>query len=233
MTIKLFLHGVPETAAIWRELVPHIEGDVRTLSLPGFGAPVPDGFEPDPGLWLEAERRSGGRVRRTRNPGEAVQGADVVITDTWTSMGQEPEAEWRRVVFAGYQVNPALMRLADPNAGFMHCLPAHRGEEVVDEVIDGPQSIVLAQAENRLHLQKALLVRLVAETHTPVAPRETAEVGEAVGSAASQAGSPDPTANQVSPCTPGLPASRSPIRSMPRCTIWLNQSGCAYPQPGV
>ena len=121
---------------------------------------VPDGFEPDAGLFLEAERRSEGRVRRVRDPQEAVRGADVVYTDTWTSMGQEQEAELRRVAFAGFTVSPALMAHAKPDALFMHCLPAHRGEEVLDEVIDGPQSIVIEQAENRLHLQKALMVAL-------------------------------------------------------------------------
>jgi ornithine carbamoyltransferase len=122
---------------------------------------VPDGFEPDPGLYLEAERRSAGGVRRFREPTDAVRGADVIYSDAWTSMGQEREAEWRRVVFAGYQVNEALMALAAPDASFMHCLPAHRGEEVTDAVIDGPHSIVVEQAENRLHLQKALMTALV------------------------------------------------------------------------
>jgi len=122
---------------------------------------VPDGFEPDAGLFLEAERRSRGGVRRFRDPGEAVHEADVVYTDTWTSMGREKEAAWRRVVFAGYQVNDELLALAAPGATFMHCLPAHRGEEVTDAVIDGPQSVVMAQAENRLHLQKALMAKLV------------------------------------------------------------------------
>ena len=121
---------------------------------------VPDGFEPDAGLFLETERR--GRVRRTRDPREAVRGADVVYTDTWTSMGQEADADWRRVVFAGYQVTETLMSLTAPDALFMHCLPAHRGEEVTDQVIDGPHSIVVEQAENRLHLQKALMASLVA-----------------------------------------------------------------------
>jgi ornithine carbamoyltransferase len=121
---------------------------------------VPDGFEPDAGLYLEAERRSAGRVQRFRDPAEAVRGADAVYTDTWTSMGQEAESHWRRVVFAGYRVDARLMSLAAPEALFMHCLPAHRGEEVTDEVIDGPQSVVLEQAENRLHLQKALMAEL-------------------------------------------------------------------------
>src|SRR3989454_5298495 len=97
---------------------------------------VPDGFEPDGGLYLEAERRARGRVVRLRDPREAVRGADVVYTDTWTSMGREDEAAWRRVAFAGYQVNETLMALASPGAQFMHCLPAHRGEEVTDAVLD-------------------------------------------------------------------------------------------------
>jgi ornithine carbamoyltransferase len=121
---------------------------------------VPDGFEPDAGLYLEAERR--GRVRRFREPREAAAGADVVYSDTWTSMGQEAEADWRRVALAGYQVDEKLMTLTRPDALFMHCLPAHRGEEVTAGVIDGPQSVVIEQAENRLHLQKALMLELVA-----------------------------------------------------------------------
>ncbi len=135
---------------------------------------VPDGFEPDAGLFLEAERRARGSVVRTRDPREAVRGADVVYTDTWTSMGQEHDADWRRVVFAGYQVNASLMDLANPDAALMHCLPAHRGEEVTDKVLDGAQSIVIEQAENRLHLQKALMTRLLAERARLAAPRRAA-----------------------------------------------------------
>jgi len=133
---------------------------------------VPDGFEPDAGLFLAAEKH--GHLRRTRNPHEAVRGADVVYTDTWTSMGQEQDAEWRRVAFAGYQVNDELMSLARPDAVFMHCLPAHRGEEVTDAVIDGARSIVVEQAENRLHLQKALMAALVPATRLERAPRARA-----------------------------------------------------------
>ena len=91
---------------------------------------------------------------------EAVKGASFVYTDTWTSMGQEQEAEVRRRVFAGYQVNASLLAHA-PEAWVMHCLPAHRGEEITDEVLDGPRSIVFDQAENRLHTQKAILERLL------------------------------------------------------------------------
>ncbi|HEV8480849.1 MAG TPA: ornithine carbamoyltransferase [Candidatus Eisenbacteria bacterium] len=122
---------------------------------------VPDGFEPDAALFLEAERRAKGGVRRFREPQEATQEADVIYTDTWTSMGQEAESEWRRVCFSGYRVDDELMAYAKKDAVFMHCLPAHRGEEVTDQVLDGEQSVVVPQAENRLHLQKALMVRLV------------------------------------------------------------------------
>ena len=119
---------------------------------------------------LRAGRRPVARGRAARpRPGacacasrsEAVRDADMVYTDTWTSMGHEAEAEWRRISFSGFQVDERLMALAAPDAVFMHCLPAHRGEEVTDEVIDGPQSIVIEQAENRLHLQKALMAMLV------------------------------------------------------------------------
>jgi ornithine carbamoyltransferase len=142
---------------------------LQAATLFGFrlNVAVPDGFEPDGGLFIEAERRSQGGVRRTRDPREAVLGADVVYTDTWTSMGQEKDAEWRRVMFAGFQVNEELMSAAKPDALFMHCLPAHRGEEVTDQVMDGPQSIVMEQAENRLHLQKGLMSELVKSSDAP------------------------------------------------------------------
>jgi ornithine carbamoyltransferase len=105
----------------------------------------------------------GGRIMLTNDPREAVEGADAVYTDVWTSMGHEAEAEARRRVFQPYQVNRALMEAAGPQALFMHCLPAHRGEEVTDEVIDSPRSIVYDQAENRLHIQKAILLALLPE----------------------------------------------------------------------
>ena len=89
------------------------------------------------------------------------RGADAVYTDVWASMGEEGEAEDRKVIFAPYQVNRALMALAAPDALFMHCLPAHRGEEVTAEVLDAPASVVFDQAENRLHTQKALLMMLL------------------------------------------------------------------------
>jgi ornithine carbamoyltransferase len=106
--------------------------------------------------------RHGARLRLFSEAADAVAGADAIYTDTWTSMGQEAEAEIRRQAFAAYQVNDALMALARPGALFMHCLPAHRGEEVTDEVFESPVSVVFDQAENRLHGQKALLLMLLA-----------------------------------------------------------------------
>jgi len=98
------------------------------------------------------------------DPMEAVVGADVVYTDVWTSMGQEAEAEARRQAFQGFMVTPEMMAAASPDAVFMHCLPAHRGEEVAAEVIDGPRSVVFDEAENRLHVQKAVLLLLMGGT---------------------------------------------------------------------
>ena len=100
----------------------------------------------------------------TADPLQAVKGADVVYTDVWTSMGQEAEAEQRRRAFQGFMVSPAMMKAASPQAVFMHCLPAHRGEEVAAEVIDGPQSVVFDEAENRLHVQKAIMASLMGRT---------------------------------------------------------------------
>jgi ornithine carbamoyltransferase len=105
----------------------------------------------------------GASVASLESPREAVRGADVVYTDVWASMGQEHEAVQRLEAFAGYQVDGALMAEAAPDAIFMHDLPAHRGEEVAAEVIEGPQSVVFQQAENRLHAQKALLALILAE----------------------------------------------------------------------
>jgi ornithine carbamoyltransferase len=107
--------------------------------------------------------RDGAEVRRFSNPRQAVTRADAVYTDVWTSMGEEVEADERQRAFAPYQVNSSLMSAARPGALFMHCLPAHRGEEVTSEVIDSPASVVFDQAENRLHTQKALLKLLIAK----------------------------------------------------------------------
>lgn len=128
----------------------------------GFGLSLacPEGYDPDPGI-LERARAST-RITLTRSPEEAMVEANVVTTDVWASMGQEEEAADRARAFEGFQVNEALMERADPNAIFLHCLPAHRGEEVTGGVIDGPRSRVFDEAENRLHAQKALLVELMA-----------------------------------------------------------------------
>jgi ornithine carbamoyltransferase len=125
---------------------------------------TPESHRPDERVGKRAGElaaRSGARLSFGVDPREAVRGADFVYTDVWTSMGQEAERELRRRIFAGYQVNAALLALA-PEAWVMHCLPAHRGEEITDEVLDGPRSIVLDQAENRLHSQKAILEHLLA-----------------------------------------------------------------------
>ena len=106
--------------------------------------------------------RHGARLRLFNEPADASAGVDAIYTDTWTSMGQEAEADVRRRVFAPYQVNEALMALAKPGALVMHCLPAHRGEEVTADVFESEASVVFDQAENRLHGQKALLLMLLA-----------------------------------------------------------------------
>ncbi len=116
----------------------------------------PVGYQP-----LEDIQAACPEITILTDPAQAVAGSDVVYTDVWTSMGQEQAADQRRQAFRDYQVDAALMAKAAPDAIFMHCLPAHRGEEVADEVLDGPQSVVYDQAENRLHAQKALLASLM------------------------------------------------------------------------
>ncbi|WP_022961956.1 ornithine carbamoyltransferase [Halopseudomonas pelagia] len=119
----------------------------------------PEGYDPDPEFLAQA----GDRVTVMRDPKEAVRGAHLVNTDVWASMGQEDEAQARLKRFAPYQVTPAMLDLADEQVLFMHCLPAHRGEEVSSELMDDPRSVVWAQAENRLHAQKALVEFLLVE----------------------------------------------------------------------
>lgn len=126
----------------------------------------PEGYGPKAEFLAAAEQLAAnavapGTVKCVRDPRAAVAGTDAVYTDAWTSMGQEQEAEVRQTTFQPYQVNRELMSLAAPHAVFMHCLPAHRGEEVTDEVIDSAQSVVFDQAENRMHVQKAILLLLL------------------------------------------------------------------------
>jgi ornithine carbamoyltransferase len=125
----------------------------------------PAGYDPDPAVLARAAEIAawtGGSVETLRDPYEIVDGADVVATDTWTSMGQESDGRDRLTPFRPYQVNAKLLGAAAPGAIVLHCLPAHRGEEITDEVMDGPQSAVFDEAENRLHAQKALLAWLLA-----------------------------------------------------------------------
>jgi ornithine carbamoyltransferase len=125
----------------------------------------PSGYEPDPELLAHARRiskESGSSLEIGRDPADAAKGADVLYTDVWVSMGQEREKEEREKLFRPYQLNAKLLTYAKADAIVMHCLPAHRGLEITDEVIDGPQSIVFDQAENRLHAQKAILARFLA-----------------------------------------------------------------------
>jgi ornithine carbamoyltransferase len=119
----------------------------------------PEGYEPNADLLARAQGAA--RVTLVRDPDEAVDGAHVVNTDVWASMGQEEEQDEREQAFAGYTVDAALMRRAARDAIFLHCLPAHRGEEVTSDVIDGPQSCVWDEAENRLHIQKAIMAALI------------------------------------------------------------------------
>jgi ornithine carbamoyltransferase len=122
-------------------------------------AACPPGYEPAPAV-LDACRALGGEVRVTTDAREAAEGASVLYTDVWISMGQEAEREKRLEAFQRYQVNDTLLGFASPKALVMHCLPAHRGEEITDAVLDGPRSIVLDQAENRLHVQKGIVMHL-------------------------------------------------------------------------
>jgi len=117
----------------------------------------PEGYDPDASILKRGIGEAKEGIDLLRSPGDAVLGADVIYTDVWASMGQEDEAEERRVAFRGYQVDEQLLRRAKDDAIVMHCLPAHRGEEIAAAVIDGPRSVVIDQAENRLHVQKAIM----------------------------------------------------------------------------
>jgi ornithine carbamoyltransferase len=125
---------------------------------------TPEGYAPDPSIVSHAQRiaqLTGGQIEILTSPQDAVSGTQAVYTDVWASMGQEGEAATREAAFAPYQVNEALFALAAPDAVFLHCLPAHRGLEVTDAVMDSPRSVVYDQAENRLHVQKAILHSLL------------------------------------------------------------------------
>ena len=142
-----------------------------------FTIASPEGYDlPAPvvesGRHLAAD--TGTQTRLLRDPHEAVRGADVIYTDAWTSMGQEAETEKRKAVFPPYQVNAQLVSEARPDAIVMHCLPAHRGQEITDEVADGPHSAIFPQAENRMHAQKAVLAYLLADAPKRTPARKTA-----------------------------------------------------------
>jgi ornithine carbamoyltransferase len=148
----------------------------RSLMFAGaqLGADVwmatPPGFEPGSGAIQWTEKRcseTGAGISLTNDPELAAFDADVIYTDVWTSMGQEAESETRKKIFAPYQVNAKLFGRAKPDAIFLHCLPAHRGDEVTDDVIDSPRSFVFQQAENRLHAQKAIMVELIKKVRLP------------------------------------------------------------------
>jgi len=140
---------------------------------------TPPGYEPkaEAAKWArERGTQTGGTCTVTNDPAEAASGADILYTDVWASMGQEAEAEARRKVFLPYQVNAALFGRAKPDAIFLHCLPAHRGDEVTNDVIDSPRSAVFQEAENRLHAQKAILLEMmggVRKVSKPVAARRS------------------------------------------------------------
>jgi ornithine carbamoyltransferase len=121
----------------------------------------PEGYDPDPNLVAQVNESGKGTVTIVRSPAEAADGADVLYTDVWASMGQEAEREKRLPIFRPYQINAELLRRAKPKALVLHCLPAHRGEEITEDMIEGPNSAVFDQAENRLHVQKGVLYELL------------------------------------------------------------------------
>jgi ornithine carbamoyltransferase len=125
-----------------------------------FHMAVPDGYEPDREILSRAQKSGVSDIQVLHDLKQAAKDADVLYTDVWASMGQEHEAEKRKVAFKDYCIDSALLKVAKPDCLVMHCLPAHRGDEITDEVIDGPNSIVFDEAENRLHVQKAIMVKL-------------------------------------------------------------------------
>jgi len=154
-------------AASLAQVIAHTGGHFRIATPPGYelSQAVIDGAR-------RIAAGTGGSIQTMTDPFAAVTGADVIYTDTWVSMGQEAETEARLPVFQGYQVNAALLAAARPGARVMHCLPAHRGYEITDDVADGPQSIIFQQAENRLHAQKAILATLLINSEAAAHPAE-------------------------------------------------------------
>lgn len=153
-SLKLaFVGDGNNVCASWFEFAAHVPISVTLV--------CPPGYEVEPDIRAFAEKHAKGRVHITHDLEEGLKDADAVYTDVWTSMGQEKEKAKREKAFAPYQVNARVMAFAKKDAVFMHCLPAKRGLEVTDDVLDGPQSIVFDQAENRLHAQKAVMVRLM------------------------------------------------------------------------
>jgi len=138
----------------------------------------PEDYDPDPALVARVNAAGVGSVEIHRSPEEAAAGSDVLYTDVWASMGQEAEREKRLPIFRGYQINESLLARAKPSAIVLHCLPAHRGEEITEEVIEGPRSRVFPQAENRLHAQKAVLLELLAGDRS-APPKPAASTREA------------------------------------------------------
>jgi ornithine carbamoyltransferase len=152
-----YIGDANNVANSWMFGAPKAEINLRIAS--------PEGYTPDASVLAKAKKlasESGTELTVTGDPAAAVKDADVIYTDVWTSMGQEAESEKRKKAFAGFQINMELVRKAKKDAIIMHCLPAHRGEEITDEVIDGPQSVVFDEAESRLHAQKAILALLMA-----------------------------------------------------------------------
>lgn len=136
---------------------------INAAAVAGFELRIatPKGYEPDSKI-VDLARKAGAKVLLTNDPREAADGVDVLNTDVWASMGHEEEQEDRIKAFSGFQINTELLKLADPEAVVMHCLPAHRDEEITDAVVEGSQSIIFDEAENRLHVQKAILATLMA-----------------------------------------------------------------------
>ncbi len=164
------LFTVIEHKGSYRDLVYCWIGDgnnmahswINAAAVLGFELRVatPKGYEPDAAVVARAQKM-GAKILYTHDPAEAARGAMVLNTDVWASMGQEAEQQEREQAFKGFQINRDIVALADPSCLVLHCLPAHRDEEITDEVIEGPHSVVFDQAENRLHVQKAILVTLM------------------------------------------------------------------------